>query len=162
MKTLKFLIFAMLVLSMGTACMVDKLPDDEEKQKENPYRETIVGFWKLQNVDYNYDNEREESVEFNDSPVVYEFTDKNKLIVTGSETILPDNIVTAEGEHSYEYHKLYVGILALPGPNFSIDQGEPLFCLALENDHTMSLGGEKLDRQSGKVFRWDKTFIKQD
>jgi hypothetical protein len=161
MKTLKIL-FTMLALSMGTGCMVDKLPGGEETQKENPYRETIVGFWKLQNVDYNYDNEEKRSVEFNDSPVVYEFTDKNKLIVTGSETILPDNIVIAEREHDYEYQKLDVGILALPAPNFRIDQEEPLFCLALENDHIMSLGGEKLDRQSGKIFRWEKIFIKQD
>jgi hypothetical protein len=140
----------------------DYLLFNSDPEFVNPYRETIVGFWKLQNAVYNYDNEREESVEFNDNPVVYEFTDKNKLIVTGSESILPDNISIPAGEHDYTYQKPNVGIPALPAPNFRIDQGEPLFCLALANDNIMTQGGEKFDSQSGKIFRWNKTFIKQD
>jgi hypothetical protein len=128
----------------------------------NTYRETIVGFWKLQNAVYSYDYEEEVSVEFNDNPVVYEFTDKNKLIVTGSESVLPDDISIQAGEHDYEYQKPDVGILALPAPNFRIDQGEPFFCLAFSIDSIMTQGGEKFDSRSGKIFRWNKTFIKQD
>jgi hypothetical protein len=135
------------------------VPANNGEEVENPYRETIAGFWKLQNVVYNYENERVDSVVFN-NPIIYEFTDKNKLIVTGSESILPNGMSIQEGEHNYEYQKPNVGILALPAPNFRIDQEEPLFCFALKNDNTMTLGGEKFDRQSGKIFRWNKIFVK--
>jgi hypothetical protein len=158
MKTLKLFLSALLIQGMVSACLIDT----PEQDFVNPYRKTIVGFWKLQNVVYNYDNEREVSVEFNDNPIVYEFTDKNKLIVTGSESILPDDISILEGEYDYEYRKPNVGILALPAPNFRIDQREPLYCLALANDNIMTLGGEIFDRQLEKTVRWNKTFVKQD
>jgi hypothetical protein len=131
------------------------------KHFENPYMD-IVGCWKLQNAVYGHDNKERTSIEFNDSPVLYVFTNQNKLTLTGSESVLPEDLSIPDGEHGYEYHKPQVGILALPAPNFKIDHGEPLFCLAPMNDNTLTLGGEKPDRQSGKTFRWHKTFIKQD
>jgi hypothetical protein len=139
-----------------------KISTDNGEEFVNPYRETVIGKWKLQNVTYAYDNEEKKSVEFKDIPVLYEFKDSNKLTVTGDESILPDDILIPEGEHSYEYTKLNVGILALPAPNLRIDQREPLYCFALANDNIMTLGGEMFDQQSGKTVKWNKTFIEQN
>jgi hypothetical protein len=139
-----------------------KVSANNGEEFTNPYRETIIGKWKLQNVAYAYDYEEKKLVEFKDSPVLYEFKDSNKLTVIGDESVLPDDILIPEGEHSYEYHKLHVGILAFPGPNFRIDQGEAIFCSAFKNDNKLTMGGEILDRQLRKVFRWQKTFIEQN
>jgi hypothetical protein len=65
MKTLKFLVFAVLALSMGMACSESKLPGDEEKQKEKPMQETggyVADFNLSSDCGMNYSKMQHDSV----------------------------------------------------------------------------------------------------
>jgi hypothetical protein len=57
-----------------------KISTDNGEEFVNPYRETVIGKWKLQNVAYAYDNEEKKSVEFKDIPVLYEFKETRNAI----------------------------------------------------------------------------------
>jgi hypothetical protein len=129
----------------------------------NPYRETIVGKWQLRLASYRYADERGrlDMFSFDENPVYYEFMENNKLIVTGSERALPDLIFVSEGEHDYMYQRPNVGILALPGRNFSIDQSKPIFCLPLADSDEMPLDGATLEPETGRTLEWKKVLYRQ-
>jgi hypothetical protein len=133
----------------------------------NPYREAIIGKWKLiqSSTVYNFDTQHPEIVDCASDNITYDFLTSNQLEVSGGA---PNDL--AEGKHFYRYQKLNVGILSLPGPNLTVDGNNQLFCFARADDDIMTIRGEKITGrlvdetglvvEQGVVATWTKTFIK--
>jgi hypothetical protein len=114
----------------------------------------------------NSDTLDTEIIDCSSDSIIYDFFINNKLEVSG---YIPDDL--AEGEHFYQYQKLNVGQLSLPGPNLTIDNNDNLlFCITRADDDTMTIKGEKITGrvvdeaglivEQGTVVTWSKTFIK--
>jgi hypothetical protein len=145
----------------------DYLLFNSELEFVNPYRETVVGQWKLIQIAtvYNSDTQNPEIIDCSNDNIIYDFLTDNRLEVSGG---LPDDLV--EGEHFYHYQKPNVGILSLPAPNLTIDGDSRLFCTARADDDAMTVKGEKITGrivdetglvvEEGTVAAWTKTFAK--
>jgi hypothetical protein len=112
----------------------------------NPYREDIIGKWKLigDTLTY-YQNNQVVDIKVNnyaENGVIFDFQSVNNLIVTG----IVSDILTA-GIHSYHYTQLNVCPTCLPGPNLTISDDSRIFCLALSNNESMTLQSEKATEQ---------------
>ncbi|MDR0733436.1 MAG: hypothetical protein LBF08_05185 [Dysgonamonadaceae bacterium] len=145
----------------------DNLVIQELNGEENPYREIVIGKWKLIQIStvHNSDTQNPEIIDCSSDNIIYDFLKNNQLKVSG---YMQDDL--ADGEHFYQYQQPNVGLLALPGPNLTIGSDNQLFCLALADEDTMTIKGEKITGQvvdetglivkQGTVVSWIKTFIK--
>ncbi|MDR0680526.1 MAG: META domain-containing protein [Dysgonamonadaceae bacterium] len=145
----------------------DYLLFNSDPEFVNPYRETVVGKWKLIQIVtvYNSDTQNPEIIDYSNDNIIYDFLTDNRLEVSGG---LPDDL--AEGEYFYHYQKPNVGILSLPAPNLTIDGDNQLFCIAPADNDTMTVKGEKITGrvvgetglivEQGTVVAWTKTFAK--
>ena len=118
------------------------------------YQENITGKWKLMEIIaiYNYDYQNRKTTDYSNDNIVYDFQTDNELTVTGN---IPNDL--PEGKYRYKYVRPNVGILAMPGPNFTIDD-EQYFCLAPVNVDTMSISGDRIT--AGKNLNTSKVFVK--
>jgi hypothetical protein len=154
---------------MGTERCTKGDPITVEEDDGNPYKENIIGQWKLLYVTsildtlYVDDDIIRDSINYSAGTIIYDFRPENKLIITGyvEGDLQP-------GEHYYEYIQNNVCFLCSPGPNLIIDD-ERMYCDALKNGQTMTIGGETkigwVIDDSGQIISgctksWEKYFMK--
>jgi hypothetical protein len=151
------------------------LANDENKEPGtddfvNPYRETIIGKWKLLQFSTLFSDKTltSEIIDGSSYDITYDFQTNGKLEISGT---IPDDL--AEGEYSYFYQIPNVGPLALPGENLTIGDDNLSYCFARTDNDTMIVKGEKITGrivdeetgvivEQGTVTAWTKTFIKLD
>ena len=108
-----------------------------EENSENPYRDNIIGKWKLmyflsrEEADWIFD-----TVDYSNENIIYEFRSNNKLIITG----YVENDFS-QGEHYYSYQQLIECPTCDPGENMTIDDNNSLYCFAKKASNEMSIGG---------------------
>ena len=154
-----------------SACK-EKEPEEEYK---NPYRDNIIGQWKLIEVSVCVNYSQPDTTDYSNENIIFDFQENNKLVVSGP---IPDVLVIfddfQEGDHFYEYRK-FEPPPTDPAPNLSIDKPELgradryYYCNALLGRDTMTIGifkgiGWVYDETgvvtTGDYYGWSKTFIK--
>ena len=141
-KFLKFTAFLLILVVFFSAC---KKTETEEEYK-NPYRDNIIGQWKLINAWSNVDYSQLDTTDYSEENIIFDFQENNKLVVKGN---IPDALFVFDdfqgGEHFYEYQKLNVCPTCKPGPNLFIDQPKlgsferNYFCFALLSEKNMNI-----------------------
>jgi hypothetical protein len=163
------LLLCFLSIIIGTERCAKSHPVIEPEDDGNPYRENIIGQWKLLYVTSSLDSVNNvhissDSINYSASTVIYDFRPANKLLITGyvEDDLLP-------GEHYYEYKQNLVCPLCLPVPNLQIDDGDWLYCTGMKDSQTMTISGQTkigwiiTDYEvviSGCTKSWVKHFIK--
>jgi hypothetical protein len=136
-------------------------------EHESPYRENIIGQWKLTEMDimYNNDYQNVNVFDYSNNTIIYDFRADNNLTVAG---YIPEDI--SEGEYFYRYEQPNVCPSCLPGPNLYINNNDPVFCLSLTKENKMNIREEKVTGQvidenglvieTGEIIRTTKIFVK--
>jgi hypothetical protein len=160
-NTLKITAILLILAGMMISCGKENNEDNE-----NPYRENIIGKWKLVEIVtiIGYGNQNTDTVDYSNANIIYDFYNDSILIITGY--VLDDLL---EGMHTYNYAQSVYYNLGTPAPNLYIDYYEPVFCLPLKKEKKMSFSMEIIPGQKQTAELNDttriaksKTFIKLD
>jgi hypothetical protein len=156
---MKLLFLAAIIFFISVGC--DKNADNEEF--ENPYRDNIIGTWKLVEISTILNDHNPDTIDYSKNNIIYDFRSDGVLIITGHV-----NNDLLEGEHLFSYQKPNVCPTCLPGPNLQIDNRNAFFCLSFLKDKKMTISGEEITGQvvdktgliieQGNVLKWYKTF----
>jgi hypothetical protein len=165
MKKTIFKTAAILLILVGMISSCGK----EKESDENPYRENIIGKWKLVEIvtTIGYGNQNTDTVDYSNSNIIYDFQNDSIFIITG---YVPDDLL--EGMHTYNYAQPVYYKFGTPAPNLYIDYYEPVFCLPLKKEKKMSFSMETIPvlhrlKQTAELndatrIAKTKTFIKLD
>jgi hypothetical protein len=117
---------------------------EKEEELKNPFRDNIIGQWKLVEVSVYKNIELLETTDYSNENIIFDFQKNNKLVVRRN---IPDVLVVVddcpEGEYFYEYHRPNVCPSCKPGPSLFIDNPELgeryYFCFPLLSEETMAI-----------------------
>jgi hypothetical protein len=164
MKKTIFKTAAILLILVGMISSCGK----EKERDENPYRENIIGKWKLVEIvtTIGYGNQNTDTVDYSNSNIIYDFQNDSILIITG---YVPDDLL--EGMHTYRYNQPPHDPLVLWLTNCSIDNIHGV-CFAFKREKTITIYIEIIPvvqrlQQSAELndatrIAKTKTFIKLD
>ena len=119
---------------------------EKEEEPENPFRENIIGQWKLNHIYVIVEETQRYTINYSDKNVIFDFQENNKLVVHGS---IPNDLGLfddfQEGEHFYEYRRPEVYTYSSPGTNLFIDNPELgdwrgwYWCFSISDRETMDI-----------------------
>jgi hypothetical protein len=126
---------AIMLLMAGVVSSCEKNNEDNE----NPYRENIIGKWKLIEIItiIGYGNQNTDTVDYSNSNIIYGFQNDSILIITG---YVPDDL--SEGMHTYRYGQPPHTPLDAYDGNFSIDNMHGGWCDAKKKEQKMTIDME--------------------
>ena len=119
MKKYLFIVSIMFLIS---TCFFSACKEKEE-EPENPFRENIIGQWKLNQISIRKNQSQLDMILIDCSKenIIFDFQENNKLVIHGS---IPNDLGLfddlQEGGHSYKYYQPCLS--CCPGPNLSIDE----------------------------------------
>ena len=144
-----------------------KIPKSEKKIV---FQDGIVGRWKLVEISMRINYQYDKKFDYSKDNIIYDFQKNNKLTISGNN--IPDDLFMFDdfqaGEHFYEYKKLGICPVCLPGPNLQIvnpktgQRGHYYYCKNdLNNNNNkiikISIDGKVIE---GDFVMWGKTLIK--
>jgi hypothetical protein len=131
MKNILKLTAMLLLLAGSVSC--------GKNEDENPYRENIIGKWKLVEIItvIGYGNENADTVDYSNDNIIYDFQNDSVLLITG---YVRNDL--SEGMHTYNYTQPPHTPLNMWNGNFSIDNVPDFVCIALRKEKEMTIGGE--------------------
>ncbi|MDR1197434.1 MAG: hypothetical protein LBK94_00260 [Prevotellaceae bacterium] len=163
-KILQIVTILLLLAGMMIACGKENNEDNE-----NPYRENIIGKWKLVEIItiVGYGNQNIDTVDYSNANIIYDFQNDSILIITG---YVPDDL--SEGMHTYRYGQPPHTPLDAYDGNFSIDNMHGGWCNAKKKEQKMTIDMEIIPilqtpqrtaelNNATRIVKM-KTFIKSD
>jgi hypothetical protein len=137
--------------------------NEKEEEPKNPFRENIIGQWKLNKISFMVDGQEYIITDYSEENIVFDFQEKNKLVVYGSisnDLGLFDDF--QEGERFYSYVRYDVDPLSCVGPNFSIYYNEleygkddiNYYCYSQSDGESLYINTMQINREiNGVVYR---------
>jgi hypothetical protein len=132
---MKKIILKTVAILLILAGMMISCGEEKNEDNENPYRENIIGKWKLVEIvtTIGYGNQNTDTVDYSNSNIIYDFQNDSILIITG---YVPDDLL--EGMHTYKYEQPPYGPLVLWLSSISIDNMSGV-CLAFKREKKMTI-----------------------
>ncbi|MDR1371209.1 MAG: hypothetical protein LBJ72_13970 [Dysgonamonadaceae bacterium] len=157
--------FHIIMIPASDKKIVFQQKDETEEEFENPFRDNIIGTWKLIEIESRLNYQEPDTIDYSKSNIIYDFRSDDILVITG---YVNDDLL--EGEHLFSYQKPNVCPTCLPGPNLQIDDRKAVNCLSFKKDKKMTMGCEDIITEQvvdengliieqGNVLKRYKTFV---